>query len=121
MKYNKKGFTLVELLAVIAILGLILTIAVPMVIDTINSSKIRTLELNAQSIIKAAEEKYLENSTFGIVEEITCENISDISNNDYESCKIEFDEDGTATVTIVGKGSYDGLLCTGIKDNVVCE
>ena len=33
---NKKGFTLVELLAVIVILGIILLIAVPKVISTIN-------------------------------------------------------------------------------------
>ena len=61
MKKNKKGFTLVELLAVITILGLVLIIAIPKVMETVNNSKKRTLELTAQSIIKAAEEKYLEN------------------------------------------------------------
>ena len=36
---NKKGFTLVELLAVIVILGIIALITVPNVLKTINNSK----------------------------------------------------------------------------------
>ena len=36
---NKKGFTLVELLAVIALLALLTGIAVPNVISTINNNK----------------------------------------------------------------------------------
>ena len=39
MKKNKKGFTLVELLAVIALLALLMGIAVPNIISTINNSK----------------------------------------------------------------------------------
>jgi len=36
---NNKGFTLVELLAVIVVLGIVLTIAVPGVTKLINKSK----------------------------------------------------------------------------------
>ena len=38
-KRKKKGFTLVELLAVIVILAIISLIAVPIVLDIINNSK----------------------------------------------------------------------------------
>ena len=37
MKLNKKGFTLVELLAVIVVLAVIMVIAIPTVIDSMNS------------------------------------------------------------------------------------
>ena len=43
---------MVELLAVIAILGLILVIAVPKVLNVINDSKKETMKLNVHSIIK---------------------------------------------------------------------
>jgi len=42
--YRVKGFTLVELLAVIVILAIILVIAVPQIMDTIESSRIAAME-----------------------------------------------------------------------------
>ena len=115
-KNHKNAFTLVELLAVIVILGLILIIVVPKVTQTISNSKKRTLELTARSIAKSAEEKYIENDTFGLEEEITCESVAGISNNDYSSCIISFDEEGIASVTLIGKGRYKGLsVCSGDK------
>ena len=39
MKNKKNGFTLVELLAVLAIIGIILTILVPKINDTVKNNK----------------------------------------------------------------------------------
>ena len=36
---NKKGFTLVELLAVIVVLGVVLLLAMPSILDSINASR----------------------------------------------------------------------------------
>lgn len=55
MKDNK-GFTLVELLAVIGILGVIITMAVTAVIPTINKSKMNSAKDSAMSYIDAASE-----------------------------------------------------------------
>lgn len=55
---NKKGFTLVELLAVIVILAVILTIAVPNMVKIINKSKEDTYN-NQVTMIKNAADKYL--------------------------------------------------------------
>lgn len=52
----KKGFTLVELLAVIAILGVIALIAVPAVDKAINQGKDQMLETQKAQIIKGAKD-----------------------------------------------------------------
>ncbi|UKI27031.1 MAG: prepilin-type N-terminal cleavage/methylation domain-containing protein [Bacilli bacterium] len=43
-KMNKKGFTLIELIAVIILLSLILVIAVPNLIDTYRQSKLKKVK-----------------------------------------------------------------------------
>lgn len=52
---NRKGFTLIEILVTIAIIGIILLIAIPTIITVSNSIKKRALETKKQSIISAAE------------------------------------------------------------------
>ena len=57
---NKKGFTLVELLAVIVILAIILAIAVPRITGILNSAKRSAFEADVKLIIKGIEYKMLE-------------------------------------------------------------
>ena len=54
-----------------------------------------------------------------IDEEITFENVSKLSEEDYESCKITFDNEGNAKVTIEEKGKFKDLaICNGTKTSV---
>ena len=53
MRKNNKGFTLVELLAVIVILGLLMAIAIPSVTKYITQSRIKTLVTTMDSYITA--------------------------------------------------------------------
>lgn len=55
-KNNKKGFTLVELLAVIIVLALIMVFAVPSVLGTMNTARSKSLRLYAQRMVSKAEE-----------------------------------------------------------------
>ncbi|MCQ2514898.1 MAG: prepilin-type N-terminal cleavage/methylation domain-containing protein [Ruminococcus sp.] len=56
MKNSKKGFTLVELVVVIAILAILAAIAIPVVSNTINSSKVSGAASDAQTIELALKE-----------------------------------------------------------------
>lgn len=60
VKWNKKGFTLVELMAVLAILAIIAVIAVPRFTGTIETAKQKVDKASAQIISRAAEQMYLD-------------------------------------------------------------
>ena len=115
---KKKGFTLVELLAVIVILAVILIIAMPKISDVIKNSKEASLETTAKLIASQAEKKYTENQVLDNSSTIKCSDVAKISNADYESCNITFDSKGNAKVSIVGKGKFEGMnICGGTKTN----
>ncbi len=52
---NKKGFTLVELLAVIVLIAILSGIAVPNIMSSINNSKKNTFLLDAKRMVSKAE------------------------------------------------------------------
>lgn len=60
MLKSKKGFTLVELLAVIVILAIILAIAVPGISGIINSARRGAFESDAKMIVTGIEYQVLE-------------------------------------------------------------
>ena len=55
----KKGFTLVELLAVIAILAILIILALPNVLGLFMSSKESAFVTEAQNVYKVAQEERL--------------------------------------------------------------
>ena len=59
---NKKGFTLVELLAVIAILGLLIAIISPVVKNLINDSEDSLSEQQKKLVVEATKKYMIENS-----------------------------------------------------------
>ena len=58
---NEKGLTLVELLAVIVILGIIAAIAVPSIGNIITNSKVSALKADGQNVLAAANLYFVEN------------------------------------------------------------
>ncbi len=65
-KSNQKGFTLIEIIAVLVILGILAAVAIPKFFDMQNEAKIKNAQAavaNAQSAISMAYSQYLLNST----------------------------------------------------------
>ena len=121
MKNKDRGFTLVELLAVIVILAVILVIAVPKVSEVINSSKKASFESSAKTIAAQAEKKKMEKEILEDTGSINCSDVVKLNDTDYGNCSISFDGN-TAKVTLVGKGKFKGLKITnGTKDNAKAE
>ena len=89
-----KGFTLVELLAVIVILAIIMIIAIPNVLNVMEQSKKKSFITFAQKINKQIQEKYLQDSMT---------KSSPISNG-YNYISYNIDELGISSV-----GNYRGV------------
>ncbi len=122
MKNKVSGFTLVELLAVIVILAIILVIVVPKITDTIKNSRIASFESSAKTIAQQAEKKKMENEILDNSNPITCNNLVKLSNTDYISCSIYFDNNNNALVTLYGSGKFQGLqVINGTKESAKAE
>ena len=118
---KKKGFTLVELLAVIVILAVILVIAVPQIMSVIESARKGSIESTAKLIAEGAEREYTNRKTLGKdTNNIECSDVSSMNSNDYGSCVITFDNAGKATVKVTGKGKFEGYTCNGNSTNMEC-
>ncbi len=114
-----KGFTLVELLAVIVILAVILIIAMPRISDVISNSKKASLEATAKTVASQAEKKLMEKEILEDTSSISCSDIVKLNDSDYGTCTITFDGN-KAKVSITGKGKFDGLkVVNATKDSAL--
>ncbi len=102
-KESKKGFTLVELLAVIVILSVVILIAVTAVIPRMNNAKKKALVDEALIYLNAAKEAYSFDPE--LVNASSCTNITDL-NGKY----VKKDSD-----------QYKGAVKTTINDGVVSQ
>ena len=104
---NKKGFTLVELLAVIAILALLVIIALPNVLKMFNQAKKDTFLTEAKTIYKEISKKYISEAMKG-------NKISNISNGNNKlelesndlKYKVKLNNDGSIKKFEVSNGNY---------------
>ena len=117
---KKKGFTLVELLAVIVILAVILVIAVPQIMSVIESARKGSIESTAKLIAEGAEREYTNRKILGKDTNVLCSDVSSMNSNDYGTCVITFDNTGKATVKVTGKGKFEGYTCVGNSTNMEC-
>ena len=86
MKLNYKGFTLVELLAVIAIMGMLAVIMVPTISGVIEENKTNSLS-NLKNSIKSSARAYISDNRYEIRLDGSCTNSTtrNITSIDAES------------------------------------
>lgn len=61
---NNKGFTLLELLAVIALIGILAGLIVPRIASSQSDAKSKTVEANVQMLQSAVERYYFDNGKY---------------------------------------------------------
>ncbi len=100
---NKKGFTLVELLAVIAILAILVIIALPNVIKLYNNAKKNTFLTEAKTIYKEAANKYITESMKG-------NKVSYINSNSKNSLELSGSKNISYCINLDGSGNITSLI-----------
>ena len=120
---NKKGFTLVELLAVIAILALLVLVAVPNVLGMFNKAKKDTFLTEAKSIFKESASKYISDNMHNSNEgNIYCKSETDSKNPldmDIGDTYYYIEKDSTGkTIKFVAWNS-SGYVTKIVGDNVM--
>ena len=115
-KLNKKGFTLVELLAVIVVLAIIMVLTVPSVLSSMSSARQSSFLLYAGKMLEAAQGKYQSESL--LTTPNTCYDLSTLSGNGSTQYK------GVVKVSTGADGSpvfklqmYDNNYQIGFKDD----
>ena len=116
---SKKGFTLAELLIVVAIIAVLVAIAVPLFVGALNNAETRVLDANKRAVRGAA------------VEEILMDKNNDLLHNgdtDYKAwgVKATVNASGEIIYMNITPGTYDVLItkvseanCTKITSNNV--
>ena len=115
----KNGFTLIELLAVIIILAILMVVAVPNVLSTLNDAKEKTFVTQAQSIWKGAEQKFIIDSLTGSQKE--CYDLSNPLNlgsvSDSVSYVVEMDIQTGKVKSIQVLDTNQNFKATGVTTN----
>ncbi len=112
---NKKGFTLVELLAVIAILAILVIIALPNVINMYNKAQKETFLTETKKVYTEAEKKYISSSIKGdTIKTISSKDDSklDMTGEKLQYCVI-LNNSGKVTDIKVSNGKWVASLIDG--------
>ena len=127
---NRKGFTLVELLAVIAILAILIIIALPNVMKMYVKAKKNTFLTEVQNVLKESSNKFIQEGMSG-------NKVSVVSNSknplnligEKLEYKVKLDNKGNVTDYIISNGNYcvtskksfDNLTVDDVKENCSYE
>jgi len=121
--FNKKGFTLVELIATIIILGAITLITTPIVLNTIKKSKTEAFIRSCEAVEKGAE-AYVNSELGGIVENDmiipTTEIASYVSNINITGgyVLVKISKDGTINYYYTGREKNPNEDLVLLKDKI---
>ena len=110
---NKKGFTLVELLAVIAILAILVLIALPNVMSLFNEAKANSFTTELKNIYKSAQQQWMRDSMFETNQKVyarcksnTCPNELKLSGRNNIEYFIKINKGGKVIEFYATDGTY---------------
>ncbi|MDD4547220.1 MAG: type II secretion system protein [Bacilli bacterium] len=124
MKQNKRnGFTLVELLAVIVVLGIISIIVIPQVTKTIETAEKETFKSTAMNVVRAADYEFKRLQMVGAPDsDIVFTFIDGVETTNITGAKLDYEGEkivnGTVRINTLGKISmaiYNGTWCVQKK------
>lgn len=114
-KNNKKGFTLVELLAVIVILAVVVLIAMTAVVPQMNKARVEAFVTEANKYIQAATNYYTDSqlSGTGMASTGGCVKIATLNNGYIDKKDAKYKGYVNVTINTDGTTSYSILLDNG--------
>ena len=120
----KKGFTLIEILAVVTIIGLIFVIALPKIINSLNSKK-SDIDNTTNNMIISAAKMYVNdhNTKFDKIEgSVYCLPLTTLTKEEYLDSKVKNVTDDKDITNIKSvKISYDNTFHYEIVNNKDCS
>ena len=103
---KNKGFTLVELLAVIVVLAVISLISVPMILGVVEEAKKSSFKDSVLSAFDAVEYYVIDNDLGDVPENGIAANLLKMKNNNFESGRFIKNIDGNLIAEFVSDGKY---------------
>jgi type IV pilus assembly protein PilA len=109
----RKGFTLLELLIVVVILGVLALIATPSMLNAAERSKQAAVKANVSAAVSSITSQYAVNSTIDVAQ-ITADVVADLNNsskNPYDPTAVSFvDGNAAAMGAVTLDSSTDGQI-----------
>jgi prepilin-type N-terminal cleavage/methylation domain-containing protein len=107
-KKSEKGFTLVELMIVVVIIGILASIAIPKFSSIISRSKVTEAKLMLKQIVDLEKTYYLANSAYSAFAELANNDLIGFQQPDARRFEYKFD--------IVGAAPFDGSIATATEN-----
>lgn len=119
---SKKGFTLIEILAIVVLLGIITGIAIPKIVDYVDESEQRTFVIQTKLVLSMIDDALLSNPQL----DITLINLDylksniKLKTNNFSSMKVK-DIGGHAFIILYGAGAWNKYVTYGTYNNVLLD